>query len=88
MDRPRLEVNVHHEIKLLLSFYIVIFSIWLASLMLPLSQKMAAKAPDITSMYQAEKRRKDEKVKGCAFQMSQLSYLLFFGAIDVSSVYI
>lgn len=72
VHRPRLEVDGHHEIRLLLSFYSVeiytiILSIWLSSSMSPHGQKMTARAPDITSMHQAERRRKGGRAKGVHF---------------------
>lgn len=53
--RPRLEVDIHHEIKLLLIFYTVILSTWLPASVLPHGQKMTDRGPGITSTYQAEK---------------------------------
>lgn len=60
-------VDVHHEIKLLFSFNTVILSIWLLSLVLPQGEKMIARAPDVTFMYQAETRRKCRWAKGMHF---------------------
>lgn len=55
--------------------------------MLPRGQKMTDRAPDTTSMYQAEKKKEERwENKGNAFQLIPLSSFIS-DAIDVVSVY-
>lgn len=77
---------MHHVIKLLFSFYTVILSIWRLSSMLPPGQKMTDRAPDTTSMYQAEEKEERWKDKGYAFQLIPLSSFIS-DAVDIVSVY-